>query len=88
MKLTKLDIEILRSMNYNNKDIQQIIEVAKGNNTTYEYNNQKIPAQKAIDLVGRKTYLSALTRSAFHWSATATNENKTVYFDSSNFFKT
>lgn len=87
MKLTETDIEILRSMNLDNKSIQQIIEVAKGNNTTYEYNNRKITAQKAIEIVGRKTYLCALTRSAFHWSATAVNGDKIVYFNSSHFFK-
>lgn len=87
MKLTNRDKEILSSWGYTEKDIKQIEETIK--KTVYELNSkEKISCQDAIKLIGRKAFLSGISRSAFHWSASRyTNDgNNFVSFDSSKLF--
>ncbi|AAK79136.1 hypothetical protein BJV85_002835 [Clostridium acetobutylicum] len=43
--------------------------------------------KKALEVLGRKTYLSGICRSAFYWSAVRNNNSEEVYFDSSKLFK-
>ena len=93
MKLTKADKEYLKSIGYDNRDFEQI-EKASGK-TIYtlcnEYTGDEITItiDKAIELLGRKVYLSGISRSAFHWGCVRETETKgiNVYFDSSKFFR-
>ena len=49
----------------------------------------RISAEKASKLLGREAYLSGLSRSAFHWSASRDigDSGNTVSFDSSSLFQ-
>lgn len=86
MKLTKEDKELLKNWGHEERDFNQIEEATI--KTTYETNRNKITANEALDILGRKVYLSGISRSAFHWSACRQNEKgQTVYFDSSKLFK-
>lgn len=85
MKLTIEDKKILADMGVPNRDFPQIERAMT--KTDYKYRSRKISREKAIELLGRKSYLSGLSRSAFHWTAareTATGE--CVYFDSCRLF--
>ena len=91
MKLTKSDKDILRGMGVPDEDFHQIEQAAS--KTIYEHYPKKgvgwkISARKAEEILGRKEFLSGLSRSAFHWSAMRDNASgDQVYFDSSRFFK-
>ena len=94
MKLTNKDKEILRQFGDEEADFEQI-ERAIGK-TTYTlqgnkngiFVERKITAKKAIELLGRKNFLSGISRSAFHWSAVReTDDGREIYFDSSRLFR-
>ena len=85
MKLTIEDKKILADIGVSDRDFPQIERAMT--KTDYKYNSRKISRDKAVELVGRRNYLSGLSRSAFHWTAvreTATGE--CVYFDSHKLF--
>lgn len=85
MELTKQDRRTLKDWGYNPKDINQI-EIATSL-TKYEYKGKLICDEKAAKLLGREEYLSGISRSAFHWSASRdTPDGETVSFDSSALF--
>lgn len=52
-----------------------------------DYTTTSISRKKAIEILGKEMFVSGLERSAFHWTAARTNEDKTVLFDSSSLFK-
>lgn len=88
MKLTNKDKEILRKWGYSEDDLKQIEEATR--KTVYELNSkEKISCKDAIKLIGRKAFLSRISRSAFHWSASRYTEdgNNFVSFDSSKLFQ-
>ena len=86
MKLRKIDKVMLEELNVPEKDWAQI--EAAISKTTFEYNKRRISASEASRLLGRKEFLSGMSRSAFHWSATReTPDGATVYFDSIRYFK-
>lgn len=88
MKLLKSDKEILTKWGHDDKDIKQIEEATT--KTTYKINyKERISANKAVELLGRETYLSGISRSAFHRSASRNivNGNDVVAFDSSKLFE-
>lgn len=88
MKLTNKDKEILRKWGYSEDDLKQIEEATR--KTVYELNSkEKISCKDAIKLIGRKAFLSGISRSAFHWSASRYTEdgNNFVSFDSSKLFQ-
>ncbi|MFD1736200.1 hypothetical protein ACFSCX_06435 [Bacillus salitolerans] len=86
MKLTSEDKELLLKWGFPEKDFYQI-EVAT-RKTTYELDDKKISAKEALEILGRETYLSGISRSAFHWSSCRENEKgQIVYFNSSKLFK-
>lgn len=86
MKLTKSDKEYLKEIGYLECDFSQI-ERASGK-TDYMYQSKRIGQKKAIELLGRKKYLSGIARSAFHWSACGeTADGSCIYFNSSHFFR-
>jgi hypothetical protein len=86
MKLTKDDKNMLREWGYVENDFPQIEKATR--KTVYTTaGDVKISLQKAIELLGRKKYLSGIARSSFHMSAIREYENgKYIYFDSSDLF--
>lgn len=88
MKLTVEDKKNLIEMGYTERDFKQI-ELAASKTTYTDDSDKRVSRAKAIELLGRKAFLSGLGRSAFHWSAVReTEDGKTsIYFDSSKLFK-
>ena len=92
MKLTTNDIELLKSWGYLQEDIPQIQKAIS--RSSYSLYNEKtddenfISASEALDILGRKEFLSGIARSAFHWSSCRrTSKGDAIYFDSSALFK-
>lgn len=88
MKLTNRDKEILSAWGHSEEDLKQIEEATR--KTVYELNSkEKISCEEAIKLIGRKAFLSGISRSAFHWSASRYTKdgNDFVSFDSSKLFQ-
>jgi len=86
MKLTNGDKKVLKENGFKDEDMNQIERATI--KTVYEMNGEKISQKKALEILGRKEYLSGISRSAFHWSAGRDNEKgETVSFDSSKLFK-
>ena len=77
MRLTDSDKECLKAWGYPEQDMKQIEEEGR------------ISAEKASKLLGREAYLSGLSRSAFHWSASRDigDSGNTVSFDWSSLFQ-
>lgn len=88
MCMPKEDMNYLLNIGCLEEDLGQIAYAAKANVTKYECGGKRIAKAQAIELLGRKKWLSGLARSAFHWSAVRENEEGvTVYFDSSKIWK-
>lgn len=86
MRLTQNDKECLREWGYPECDLLQIEEATQ--KTIYTCNDKRLSARQAIELLGRETYLSGISRSAFHWSCVReTESDDRIYFDSSRLFK-
>ena len=86
MELTSEDKTMLLDMGHPESDLEQIAEAA--NKTTYEYHGSRISQKKALNLLGRRSYLAGIGRSAFHFSAVQfTPQEEPIYFDSSRLFK-
>lgn len=88
MKLTESDRQVLKEWGYSDADICQIEEATE--NTIYRLNYvERISAKEAIRLLGRNDYLSGISRSSFHFTASREIENTddAVSFDSTVLFK-
>ena len=95
LTLTEKDKAYLLEMDVPAEDFRQIEEVALPKYTRYTlYENEsergkRISRAEAIRLLGRRTWLSGLSRSAFHYSACRNIEGgqSFILFDSSRYFK-
>lgn len=88
MKLSDSDKALLNGWGFAKEDIKQIEDALKKCNTKYKFRGQRITRETAISLLGREVFLSGISRSAFHFSASReTPSGEFVYFDSSAFFK-
>lgn len=86
MKLSDKDKKMLLNWGYRKSDLEQI-EVATSL-TRYEFKGRLISDAMARSLLGDREYLSGISRSAFHWSATRyTPTGEGICFDSSALFK-
>ena len=86
MKLTKEDKELLLKWGHRKEDLNQIEKATT--KTEYELEDEKITLTEVLQVLDRETYLSGISRSAFHWSACRENEKgQKIYFDSSKLFK-
>ena len=86
MKLTSMDKELLKNWGHEDEDCNQIERATT--KTTYKSDNKKISLDEALKILGRETYLSGISRSAFHFSAYRQNEKGVaVLFDSSKLFR-
>lgn len=89
MKLTETDKATLEKWGYTEKDILQIekaIRVSKYHLYRKQRKDMPIPAGKALELLGRKKFLSGIARSAFHRSAMREHNNISISFDSTRLF--
>lgn len=80
MKLTEQDKQTLRDFGHPESDMRQLCEAARRCKYTDEHGN-RISAEKAIKLLGRKTWLSGISRAAFHATAGREENNNYVSFD-------
>lgn len=91
MKLTEEDKKLLLSWGFAEGDFRQIEEAMQKSKTKYKLGSVRISREEAIRLLGRREYLSGLSRSAFHYTAARSvpmsTTGETVYFDSSALFK-
>ena len=95
MKFTEEHKQILRNFGHPEEDMWQLEEATKNGNTTYtlcsadnSVKEKRISAKKCIELLGLKGFLSGISRSAFHWSASReVDDVLSIYFDSSKLFK-
>lgn len=86
MKLTIEDKEILTKWGYPESDFKQIEKAIT--KTIYETKEGKITKEEALNILGKREFLSGIARSAFHWSACRNNEKgQIVYFNSSKLFE-
>ena len=93
MKLDKVDRAFLECNGFSESDFEQIEKAAR--RTKYSLSSaangwryERITAKEAEKILGRKDFISGLSRSAFHWSAVRmTGTGSKVYFDSSSMFR-
>lgn len=79
MKLTAEDESVLLEIGNLKQDIPQLREAAR--KAKIEYQNSYISHERAVELLGRRTYLTGISRCAFHASAVReTPTGETVYF--------
>lgn len=87
MKLSNNDVIYLKDLGYTDTRSLKQIETAAGQ-TVYILEGRRISGKQAVEILGRKAYLSGISRSAFHRSAVRETENGgMVFFDSSRLFK-
>lgn len=92
-RLTEEDRAVLAGLGYPKGDLEQIEEAA--NRSTYTVidsdgnNLRAVNVWEAIDILGRETFLSGISRSAFHRTCCRSSEDgKTeIYFDSGALFR-
>lgn len=93
MRWRKDDTELLQSWGYSQEDIEQIKEARKfliltTQNSSHDNKEIKISINKAIELLGRETFLSGLARASFHWtSVRSSDKDEDVFFDCSRMFE-
>lgn len=68
MKLTEQDKQTLREWGHPESDMKQLEMAARRCKHTDEHKN-RISADKAIEMLGRKEWLSGISRAAFHATA-------------------
>lgn len=79
MKLTAEDEAALLEMGHLEEDIPQLRIAAR--KAKIEYQDGYISHERAVELLGRHTYLTGISRCAFHASALReTPTGETVYF--------
>lgn len=84
MKLSKDDRRLLKKWGYKDSEID-FIEVASSC-TIYSSRKKNICDMDALNILGREEFLSGLSRSAFHYSATRRSETGIeVSFDNTYF---
>jgi protein associated with RNAse G/E len=84
MKLTDKDKSFLKECGYLDEDMNQIERALK--KTIYEL-DKKISINEALKILGRKEFLTGISRSAFHYSAVRTKNEKVIYFNSIKLFE-
>lgn len=84
--LTKEETQMLLNWGHLQQDIPQIEEAIKICRLE-DKNDKRISRKRAIEILGRKDFISGISRAAFHWTASRTNdEGESVYFDCSKLF--
>lgn len=80
--------KLILSFGYPKEDLNQIEKALKYTDFQQLPDDENITIEKAVEILGEKTFLSGMCRSAFHWSAVRESEKgEKVYFNSSRLFK-
>lgn len=80
MKLIEADKQTLREWGHLDCDMEQLQRAAI--RCKYEGKNDEcLDAEDVIKMLGRITWLSGISRAAFHGSAVRDNNGHSVYFD-------
>ena len=92
MKLSEKDIKSLLNAGYLKSDIPQIEKAISRSTYTLikadTTKEERLSVKEAIRLLGWNTFLSGISRSAFHWSSwRRTCNGDEIYFDSSALFR-
>lgn len=88
MKLNNDDKKWLLELGHTEEDFFQIEQALNANITKYTIDGVPVSRDEAIRLLGRKQFISGISRSAFHYTAARETANgKVVLFDSSRLFK-
>lgn len=88
VKLSREDQELLRSLDCEERDFPQIERALRKDMTTYKMDSKRISREQAIELLGKRSFLSGISRSAFHCTAVRkTADGRFVLFNSYNLFK-
>ncbi len=86
MKLTTDDKKVLKKWGFKDEDFLQIERATR--KTTYTMNGSRIPLKTVLEIMDRETYLSGISRSAFHWSSSReARDGQTVDFNSRKLFE-
>ena len=86
VKLTKQDKELLRGYGPSEGDMKQIARAIRC--TEYTVDGTRITADEAVTILGRENFLSGISRSAFHYTASRESEDHSIVsFDSSKLFR-
>lgn len=86
MTLSASDKRFLSGIGHSPKDIQDISFALKKTifTITIQGHRVPIPAEEAIDILGRELFLKGIAWSTFHYTCRRENtEGKEVHFDSS-----
>ena len=98
IRLTQEEKDIIIGFGYADEDIKQIERAMQKSKTQYRLiplktnsneSPKNISKEEAVNILGKRDYLSGIARSAFHWTAHRENQTKTyaVQFNSSALFK-
>ena len=87
MKLTEKDKIILKEWGHSDEDFVQIERAMDKRITNYKIDGRVATREEVLTFLGRKDYLSGLSRSAFHWTSCRSIDNHYISFDSSKLFK-
>ena len=92
MRLTEDDKKLLKSWGHPDRDMEQIEEaIRKTVYTIYRTDSGKgkrISAKAALEILGRRAFLSGISRSAFHYTALRKNDDHVeVHFNSKKLFE-
>lgn len=88
MKLNNDDKKWLLELGDTEEDSWQIEQALNANITKYTIDGISVSRDEVIRLLGRKQFISGISRSAFHYTAAReTEKGKVVLFDSSRLFK-
>ena len=80
---------ILKELGYQDEDMKQIENVIKVCNTKYKMNGKPISRDEVIAILGERSYLAGIGRSAFHYTSVQVSPDKSqcIFFDSEKYFK-
>lgn len=88
MKLTEQDKQILREVGHPESDMRQLSEAARRcKYQDYNDDKKKLTAAEVINRIGRKYWLYGISRAAFHWTTSRTENGQHIGFDCSAMFK-
>jgi hypothetical protein len=89
-RLSKKQKEYFLSIGHPVKDLLQLNRAINISTFKLEVKGENkgfITKDKAIEMLGEETFLSGISRSAFHYTSVRENNFVSIYFDSSKLFK-
>lgn len=87
MALTNEDKQMLRNIGHPESDMRQLSEAARRCKYKNNKDGKRMTAGKVINLIGRKYWLYGISRAAFHFTTSRTENGQNISFDCSAMFK-